>query len=144
MEQELREILEQLRSLTARIENMLAASEADRAEVSALNEAEEEEILEASSTEEPAPEEPPTEACPPSNPGFNFTLNDRFRFQRSIFGNSPERMANALSAIGAMTSADEVYTYLTNVLSRDPENKDVEDFFREVTLRFSDHKPLVI
>lgn len=75
---------------------------------------------------------------------IRFSLNDRFRFQRTIFGNSPERMANAMTAISAMTTADEVYAYLTNVLNRDVNDPDVEDFFREVTLRFSDHKPLII
>ena len=49
-----------------------------------------------------------------------------------------------MTAISAMTTADEVYAYLTNVLNRDVNDPDVEDFFREVTLRFSDHKPLII
>ncbi len=82
-------------------------------------------------------------SCPtPSS--ITFTLNDRFRFQRSIFGGSPERMANAMSAISAMTTADEVYAYLTNVLDQNVEEPDVDDFFRAVTLRFADHKPLIL
>lgn len=144
MEKELTEILEQLRSLTAKVEALLAASVPE--ELSEPEELSSPEVLSAS--EEPVESVDAYEiaACPEIQmpAAIKFSLNDRFRFQRAIFGNSPERMANAMSAISAMTTADEVYAYLTNVLNRDVDDPDVEDFFREVTLRFSDHKPLII
>lgn len=161
MENELREILEQLHSLTNKVERLLAecerpAGDLDCPETSEASESPEPsgkaeifETPEPSGTPEPieAPGNPETHeevAVPPLPAAIRFSINDRFRFQRAIFGNSPERMANAMSAISAMTTADEVYAYLTNVLQRDVDDPDVEDFFREVTLRFSDHKPLII
>ncbi len=138
MENELKEILEQLKSLTARVEALIGACEADGPECSptlqpvpAVSPADESNSVEVEVSE----------AVPSA---ISFTLNDRFRFQRVIFGNSAERMANAMTAIGAMTTADEVYTYLTNVLDQDVSNPDVDDFFRIVTLRFADHKPLIL
>ena len=126
MEKELREIYNQLTALTRKVEALLNSCEASPPE----------------SAPEPVPvPEPVTESIPAS---ITFTLNDRFRFQRAIFGGSAERMANAMSAISAMTTADEVYAYLTNVLDQNIEEPDVEDFFRTVTLRFADHKPLML
>ncbi len=162
MEKELTEILEQLRSLTAKVEALLAVSEpAELSEPAGLSEPEELSVPAepVAPAEFVAPAEPvdssdnsdfsePYEIAPRPEiqmpAAIKFSLNDRFRFQRVIFGNSPERMANAMTAISAMTTADEVYAYLTNVLNRNVDDPDVEDFFREVTLRFSDHKPLII
>lgn len=161
MEKELTEILEQLRALTARVEALL---ELQAAETPVAVEIPEPEPVEPEPAEpaEPEPVDVPHESPAPCAPEevsvesheqvmepmtssqIRFSINDRFRFQRVIFGNSPERMANAMSAISAMTTADEVYTYLTNILNRDIDDPDVEDFFREVTLRFVDRKPLII
>lgn len=158
MEKELTEILEQLRALTARVEALLELQTAEAPAVVDIPEPEpvEPEPAETEAVDAPqetpapcAPEEFPVESHeqvmePMASSQIRFSINDRFRFQRVIFGNSPERMANAMSAISAMTTADEVYTYLTNILNRDIDDPDVEDFFREVTLRFVDRKPLII
>ncbi len=145
MKNELTEILEQLRDLTARVESLLNNIE----EQEALSESSEDsEDSDNSEISEPSEDIEISELSEPSSipmpASIKFSLNDRFRFQRAIFGNSPERMANAMTAISAMTTADEVYAYLTNVLNRNVDDPDVEDFFREVTLRFSDHKPLIL
>lgn len=148
MEKELTDILNRLHELTAKVEALLAAV---KEPVSAPQEApapvaeEKPDIIleEPVVTDEPIEEEVTQEAAYTCSP-IRFSINDRFRFQRTIFSNSPERMANAMAAISAMTTPDEVYTYLTNVLERDVNDPDVEDFFREVTLRFADHKPLII
>lgn len=164
MEKELTEILEQLRALTARVEALLELQTAEAPAAVDIPEpepiepepAEPAEPAETEAVDAPqetpapcAPEEFPVESHeqvmePMASSQIRFSINDRFRFQRVIFGNSPERMANAMSAISAMTTADEVYTYLTNILNRDIDDPDVEDFFREVTLRFVDRKPLII
>lgn len=135
MENELKEILEQLKSLTARVEALIEACATPAAAPA------------ADSVSVPEPSETPAPQIadsPAASADICFTLNDRFRFQRVLFGNSAERMANAMAAISAMTTADEVYTYLTNVLDQDVTDPDVEDFFRTVTLRFADHKPLIL
>lgn len=127
MEKELREIYNQLTALTQKVEALLKIYETP----------------EASEPSKPVAEtQDNTDYSAPAS--ITFTLNDRFRFQRAIFGGSAERMANAMSAISAMTTADEVYAYLTNVLDQNIEEPDVEDFFRAVTLRFADHKPLIL
>ena len=138
MENELKEILEQLKSLTARVEALICACEADGPECSPTLQP----VPAVSPADESNSAEIEVSEAVPS--AISFTLNDRFRFQRVIFGNSAERMANAMTAIGAMTTADEDYTYLTNVLDQDVSNPDVDDFFRIVTLRFADHKPLIL
>lgn len=167
MEKELTEILEQLRYLTAKVEALLDKYTDVNAEPvvepepvyepehepepveEIVNSAPIEITVTSETVTDPEPvevEEPKATVMPEIQlpAAIRFSLNDRFRFQRTIFGNSPERMANAMTAISAMTTADEVYAYLTNVLNRDVNDPDVEDFFREVTLRFSDHKPLII
>ncbi|MDE6032801.1 MAG: hypothetical protein K2G15_02435 [Muribaculaceae bacterium] len=167
MKKELTEILEQLRDLTAKVEALIDNIEDNPAPLEVIEEELEEELEELEELEDipqdivldsnpsEVPEvsdnsdfsdvaKPSSYSTPPLPAAIKFSLNDRFRFQRAIFGNSPERMANAMTAISAMTTADEVYAYLTNVLNRDVNDPDVEDFFREVTLRFSDHKPLII
>lgn len=164
MEKELTEILEQLRALTARVEALLELQAAETPVAVEIPEPEpvEPEPAEPAEPAEPEPVDAPQETPAPcaleevsvesheqvmepmTSSQIRFSINDRFRFQRVIFGNSPERMANAMSAISAMTTADEVYTYLTNILNRDIDDPDVEDFFREVTLRFVDRKPLII
>lgn len=135
MEKELREIYSQLTALTLKVEALLKEYDVPESAESS----DKHECLEQTESADT----PLSHVCP-SPASISFTLNDRFRFQRAIFGGSSERMANAMTAISAMTSSDEVFTYLTNVLDQNVEEPDVEDFFRAVTLRFADHKPLVL
>lgn len=129
MEKELREIYNQLTALTQKVEALLNACETSEPTVV---------------SEDTGSSDNSSVSDYSAPPSITFTLNDRFRFQRAIFGGSAERMANAMSAISAMTTADEVYAYLTNVLDQNVEEPDVEDFFRAVTLRFADHRPLIL
>lgn len=132
MEKELKEIHNQLTDLTRKVEMLLNSFVAS-------------EPVDSDETADVGNNSDDTSQSDYSAPAaITFTLNDRFRFQRVIFGGSAERMSNAMSAISAMTTADEVYAYLTNVLDQNVEDPDVEDFFRAVTLRFADHKPLML
>ena len=66
-----------------------------------------------------------------------FTLNDKFRFRRELFGNSDIDMNEALDVVNAMSSRDEVEDYFYNDMCWDPANDDVKDFMRIVTAKFN-------
>ena len=132
MEKELKEIHNQLTDLTRKVEMLL----------NSFGSSEPVDSVETADVGNNSDDTSQSDYSAPA--AITFTLNDRFRFQRVIFGGSAERMSNAMSAISAMTTADEVYAYLTNVLVQNVEDPDVEDFFRAVTLRFADHKPLML
>lgn len=61
-----------------------------------------------------------------------FTLNDKFRFCRELFGNSQTQYNDALNMINAMHSFDEAEDYFYNDLGWNAENADVEDFMHIV------------
>lgn len=97
----------------------------------------------ATSVEQPAPaEEPVTEAAPVAELRLDeklarqnsrdlrkaFSLNDRFRFRRELFGNSDERMNEALRAVKSMATIDEAHDYFYNSLGLDKTSTDVADF----------------
>lgn len=97
----------------------------------------------ATSVEQPAPaEEPVTEAAPVAELRLDeklarqnsrdlrkaFSLNDRFRFRRELFGNSDERMNEALRAVKPMATIDEAHDYFYNTLGLDKTSTDVADF----------------
>ena len=97
----------------------------------------------ATSVEQPAPaEEPVTEAAPVAELRLDeklarqnsrdlrkaFSLNDRFRFRRELFGNSDERMNEALRAVKSMAAIDEAHDYFYNTLGLDKTSTDVADF----------------
>ena len=97
----------------------------------------------ATSVEQAAPaEEPVTEAAPVAELRLDeklarqnsrdlrkaFSLNDRFRFRRELFGNSDERMNEALHAVESMATIDEAHDYFYNFLGLDKTSTDVADF----------------
>lgn len=97
----------------------------------------------ATSVEQRAPaEEPVTEAAPVAELRLDeklarqnsrdlrkaFSLNDRFRFRRELFGNSDERMNEALHAVESMATIDEAHDYFYNSLGLDKTSTDVADF----------------
>lgn len=59
-----------------------------------------------------------------------FTLNDKFRFRRELFGNSNAEFTRALDLISVMRSPAEADEYFFTDLGWDPENEDVKDFMR--------------
>jgi hypothetical protein len=56
------------------------------------------------------------------------SLNDRFRFRRELFGNSPEKMDQALKEINALQSMDEAIAYLNKNYSEYSESESFTDF----------------
>lgn len=66
-----------------------------------------------------------------------FTLNDRFRFRRELFGNSENRLVEAIDIIDAMNSLDEAEEYFYGDLGWDRESDDVKDFMAIVANHFS-------
>ena len=59
-----------------------------------------------------------------------FTLNDKFRFRRELFGNSNAEFTRALDLISVMHHPEEAEDYFYTDLGWDPENDDVKDFMR--------------
>ena len=57
-----------------------------------------------------------------------FSLNDRFRFKRELFGNSDEKMNEALNLVESMHSIEEARDYFFNTLRLDGTSPDVKDF----------------
>lgn len=68
---------------------------------------------------------------------LSFTLNDKFRFKRTIFDNSEEEFEGTIRVINDMTSMDEVSDYLYNDLCLDPNNEDVKYFVEVVSAHFN-------
>ncbi|MCS3064474.1 hypothetical protein NXX40_20010 [Parabacteroides distasonis] len=46
-----------------------------------------------------------------------FSLNDRFRFRRELFGGNEEKMNKAISDLNDLSSYEESVTYLNKVLN---------------------------
>ncbi len=59
-----------------------------------------------------------------------FTLNDKFRFRRELFGNSNAEFTRALDLISVMRQPEEADDYFFTDLGWDAENEDVKDFMR--------------
>lgn len=66
-----------------------------------------------------------------------FTLNDRFRFKRELFGNSESDFADALNVIAAMSTYEEAEEYFYNDLCWSADNDEVKDFMAVVRNHFS-------
>lgn len=98
----------------------------------------EEPAIEEPAIEEPEPveegpeEEEPTGGCDLRSA---FTLNDRYRFCRELFGNSRGEMAEVIDTLSAMRSMDEIEEYLYDTLQWDAANPEVEAFVAVVSAR---------
>lgn len=57
-----------------------------------------------------------------------FTINDKFRFRRELFGNSDSAFADTMNILSAMSSLAEVQDYLANDLEWDLNNEEVTEF----------------
>lgn len=66
-----------------------------------------------------------------------FTLNDKFRFTRELFGGNKSEFAGTLNMIMAMHSFDEANDYLVNDLGIDPESEAGADFMAIITNHFN-------
>ena len=134
---ELQAIAAELRALTARVEALIAAE-------TAINAASE-------PVAEPAPE--PVEQPVPEpvaepvlavevKPSLSLPLNDRYRFQRELFGGSAAELTALLEKLVPMTSVAEVEAELT-ACGFDLEKETVKDLLRLTTRRFDAHPPLL-
>lgn len=66
-----------------------------------------------------------------------FSLNDRFRFRRELFGGNEEKMNKAIADLNDLSSYEESVTYLNNVLNWNIEDASVADFIKLLEKRFS-------
>lgn len=66
-----------------------------------------------------------------------FSLNDRFRFRRELFGGEEERMNKAVSDLNDLHTYEDSITYLNNELKWNIEDEAVADFIKLLEKRFS-------
>jgi hypothetical protein len=66
-----------------------------------------------------------------------FSLNDRFRFRRELFGNSDIEMSDTLNLVEAMSSYAEAVDYFMTDLQWDAENPEVADFMAIIEKHFA-------
>ena len=67
-----------------------------------------------------------------------FTINDRYRFRRELFGNSDTEFIDMINLVSAMTSLSEAEDYFYGDLEWDQENEEVRDFMNIITHYFAD------
>jgi len=65
-----------------------------------------------------------------------FTLNDKFRFRRSLFGNNDSLFADTLNTLMAMHDIEEASDYLFNDMGWNHDDEDVKDFVSIVKNHF--------
>ena len=66
-----------------------------------------------------------------------FSLNDRFRFRRELFGGDEGRMNEEISDLNELQSFEESITYLDKKLKWNVEDEAVADFIKLLEKRFS-------
>ena len=65
-----------------------------------------------------------------------FTLNDKFRFCRELFGNCEARFIDTIDLLSAMPTIEEALEYLYVDMGWDSDNDDVKDFVVIITNHF--------
>ena len=65
-----------------------------------------------------------------------FSVNDRFRFKKELFGGSDADFNTALTFVASMDNFEEAEDYFINELSLDPSNGSVVDFLKVVRKYF--------
>lgn len=142
---ELQAIAAELRALTARVEALIAAETAINAASEPVAEPAPEPVEQPvpEPVEQPAPE-PVAEPAPAVEvkPSLSLPLNDRYRFQRELFGGSAAELTALLEKLVPMTSVAEVEAELT-ARGFDLEKETVKDLLRLTTRRFDAHPPLL-
>lgn len=66
-----------------------------------------------------------------------FSINDRFRFRRELFGNSDIEMSDTLNLVEAMSSYSEAVDYFMTDLQWDADNQEVKDFMEIIEKHFA-------
>lgn len=67
-----------------------------------------------------------------------FTINDRYRFRRELFGNSDTEFIDMINLVSAMASLSEAEDYFYGDLEWDLENEEVKDFMNIIAHYFAD------
>ncbi|MDH6356294.1 hypothetical protein [Parabacteroides sp. PF5-9] len=65
-----------------------------------------------------------------------FSLNDRFRFRRELFGGDEEKMNRAIAELNELQTYEDSVTYLNQELQWNVEDEAVSDFIRLLEKRF--------
>ena len=65
-----------------------------------------------------------------------FSLNDRFRFRRELFGGDEARLNKAINDLNELHSYEDSVTYLNNELKWNIEDEAVADFIKLLEKRF--------
>lgn len=65
-----------------------------------------------------------------------FSINDKFRFRRELFGNSDSDMTDAINLVSAMSSLCEAEEYFYHDLEWDAENEEVQEFMAIIANHF--------
>ena len=81
-----------------------------------------------------------TVSAHPGNLAKAFTLNDRFRFKRELFGGNDEDFTDTLQLLSEMDSYSEAEDYLLNDMMWDKDNPAVTDFLAVLSRNFTDGK----
>ena len=66
-----------------------------------------------------------------------FSINDKYRFRRELFGNDALEMNSTLDIIQTMDTFDEMEDYIYNEKKWDSESIDVEDFMNIIKRNFN-------
>ena len=120
-------------------DNVLREEEADayvpaQEPVSILDDAkpdvEEVETIVTEQQQEPVVAEPKPQ--PVAAEPVKLTLNDKFRFRRSLFNGSDTEMQDALTTIATLSDMNEITDYLYNDLCLDSEDPEVIDFLEVI------------
>lgn len=83
---------------------------------------------------EPVPEVSPDLTAPvkrlntPGRGRLVFSLNDKYRYRRTLFDGSDNDFSEALSVVAASDSLEEAEGYFYSELGWDPENEEVRSF----------------
>ena len=70
-----------------------------------------------------------------------FSLNDRFRYRRELFGNSDQVMEETLNHIESMATFDEAENYFYNDLEWEYDSPEVADFMVIIKNYFWNKRP---
>lgn len=79
---------------------------------------------------EPVPAKEPVKES--AGKPVTLTLNDKFRFRRSLFGGSDSRMTETIAILASISDPDDITDFITNDLCWDPEDPEVTDFLAVV------------
>lgn len=87
--------------------------------------------------EERVEQEAPAVKHQPGDLRSSFTINDKFRFRRELFGNSDSEFTDALNLVEAMGSYDEAEDYFITDLGWDREMPEVGEFLTVIEHYFN-------